>query len=102
MFKRNIKWTRNELIIDLDFYVAYNMFRLAGILQSIVGRVRNGTASNAHAVAMEDRVKPLADMGWQYTFKAWVIGRTISRYCAFHCPLLEIIQKMIDDSQKER
>ena len=35
------------------------MFRLAGILQGIVGRVRDGTASNEHAALMEDRVKPL-------------------------------------------
>ncbi len=30
---------------QLDFYFAYNAFRLAGILQGIVGRVRDGTAS---------------------------------------------------------
>ena len=50
----------------MDFYIAYNMFRLAGILQGIVGRVRDGTASNEHAALMEDRVKPLSDVGWLY------------------------------------
>jgi aminoglycoside phosphotransferase (APT) family kinase protein len=45
---------------DLNYYFAYNAFRLAGILQGIVGRVRDGTASNANAASNADRVKPLA------------------------------------------
>jgi len=60
-------------IDNLDYYIAYNMFRLAGILQGIVGRVRDGTASNAHAAAMADRVKPLSDMGWHYAQKAGAV-----------------------------
>ncbi|MEC8099253.1 MAG: phosphotransferase family protein, partial [Pseudomonadota bacterium] len=51
-----------------------NMFRLAGILQGIVGRVRDGTASNEHAALMEDRVKPLSDVGWFYAQKAGAVG----------------------------
>lgn len=62
--------TGRDGIENMDYYIAYNMFRLAGILQGIVGRVRDGTASNAHAAAMEDRVKPLSDMGWQFAQKA--------------------------------
>ena len=50
--------TGRDGIENMDYYIAYNMFRLAGILQGIVSRVRDGTASNAHAAAMEDRVKP--------------------------------------------
>ena len=40
-------------------YMAYNFFRLAGILQGIVGRVRDGTASsaNAEANAEDDKKK---------------------------------------------
>lgn len=45
---------------ELNYYFAYNAFRLVGILQGIVGRVRDGTASSAHAADMEKRVKPLA------------------------------------------
>jgi aminoglycoside phosphotransferase (APT) family kinase protein len=48
-----------------DFYLAYNMFRLAAILQGIVKRVAEGTASNTQAPATMERVRPLADMGWQ-------------------------------------
>ena len=38
-------------IPDLDFYLAYNFFRMAAIFQGIVGRVRDGTAANANAAA---------------------------------------------------
>lgn len=48
-----------------DFYLAYNMFRLAAILQGIVKRVADGTASNTQAPATIERVRPLAEMGWQ-------------------------------------
>jgi aminoglycoside phosphotransferase (APT) family kinase protein len=65
--------TGRDGIENMDFYIAYNMFRLAGILQGIVGRVRDGTASNAHAAAMADRVKPLSDMGWEYALKAGAV-----------------------------
>jgi len=47
-----------------DFYLAYNFFRLAAILQGIVGRVRDGTASNENAAAMATQVRPLAAAAW--------------------------------------
>ncbi len=50
--------------------MAYNFFRLAAILQGIVGRVRDGTASNSAAALMADQVKPLADAGWDFALKA--------------------------------
>jgi aminoglycoside phosphotransferase (APT) family kinase protein len=53
-------------IENLDFYFAYNSFRLAGICQGIVGRVRDGTAASPHAVAMGERVAPLADIAWKH------------------------------------
>ena len=65
--------TERDGIENMDFYISYNMFRLAGILQGIVGRVRDGTASNAHAAAMAERVKPLSDLGWQYAMKAGAV-----------------------------
>ncbi|WP_025898126.1 phosphotransferase family protein [Sneathiella glossodoripedis] len=48
-----------------DYYMAYNMFRLAAILQGIMGRVVDGTASSQHAVDMGKKAKPLAKKGWQ-------------------------------------
>ena len=50
---------------ELNYYFAYNAFRLAGICQGIVGRVRDGTASNANAAAMEERVPLLASFAHQ-------------------------------------
>ena len=42
------KVNRVNSINNWDFYMAYNMFRLAGILQGIMGRVVDGTATSAH------------------------------------------------------
>ena len=44
-------------------YSAYNFFRIAAILQGIVGRVRDGTATSAHAAARAEMVRPLAARG---------------------------------------
>jgi aminoglycoside phosphotransferase (APT) family kinase protein len=48
-----------------DFYMAYSMFRLAAIHQGILGRVKQGTASNAHAVELGAMAKPIAEQGWR-------------------------------------
>jgi aminoglycoside phosphotransferase (APT) family kinase protein len=45
---------------QLPVYLAYNFFRLAAILQGIVGRVRDGTATSENAAAMAPLVQPLA------------------------------------------
>ena len=41
--------TGRDGIADLDFYMAFNLFRLAGIVHGIKGRVVRGTAASAHA-----------------------------------------------------
>jgi aminoglycoside phosphotransferase (APT) family kinase protein len=53
----------------LPIYLAYNFFRLAAILQGIVGRVRDGTASNENAAAMALMVRPLAEKGWAFALE---------------------------------
>jgi aminoglycoside phosphotransferase (APT) family kinase protein len=50
---------------DWDFYIAFNMFRLAAILQGIMGRVREGTAASARALESGTRAKRLAEAGWR-------------------------------------
>lgn len=55
---------------DLDWFFSYNMFRLAGICQGIVGRVRDGTANSPQAAAMAERVPLLAKSAWVYAQKA--------------------------------
>jgi aminoglycoside phosphotransferase (APT) family kinase protein len=57
---------RQRGIPEKNFYLAFNFFRLAGILQGIAGRVRDGTAASAHASEAVKAVQPLADLGWQY------------------------------------
>ena len=59
-----------QLLQHWDFYLAYNMFRLAAILQGIVKRALDGTASNAEAASNAERVRPLASMGWQFAQRA--------------------------------
>lgn len=55
---------------DLDWYLAYNQFRIAAILQGIKKRVIDGTASSAQAEQMAQRVIPLAQAAWEYAKKA--------------------------------
>ncbi|MBI1251733.1 MAG: phosphotransferase [Alphaproteobacteria bacterium] len=62
--------TGRDGIPHLDWYFAYNSFRLAGILQGIVGRVRDGTAASAMAEANAERVLPLAHTAYHYARKA--------------------------------
>jgi aminoglycoside phosphotransferase (APT) family kinase protein len=53
-------------IADVDFYLAYNMFRIAGILQGIMKRVVDGTAASAQAAAAGARARMMAELGWTY------------------------------------
>jgi aminoglycoside phosphotransferase (APT) family kinase protein len=59
---------------DLDWFFSYNAFRLAGILQGIVGRVRDGTANSPHAAQQADRVISLAQASWKFAQKAGATG----------------------------
>jgi len=54
----------------MDWYFAYNLFRLAGIIQGIKKRVIDGTASSAHAKAMSDRVSPLVERAYEFALAA--------------------------------
>ena len=56
--------TGRDGIPDLDFYMAYNMFRLAGIIHGIRGRVVRGTAASAHAKKSAEGGELLADLAW--------------------------------------
>ncbi|HEX3429349.1 MAG TPA: phosphotransferase family protein [Rhizomicrobium sp.] len=62
--------TGRDGIPNLDYYAAYNFFRLAGILQGIVGRVRDGTAANENAAQSATAVRPLAERGWYFARRA--------------------------------
>jgi aminoglycoside phosphotransferase (APT) family kinase protein len=57
-------------IDNLDWYLAYNLFRLAAILQGIAGRVRDGTANSPQALANVARIPGLASLAWEYAVRA--------------------------------
>ncbi len=54
------------LMADWNFYLAYNLFRLASITQGIAKRVVDGTASSAQARATGSATRPLAQMAWTF------------------------------------
>ncbi|OSZ75255.1 phosphotransferase family protein [Hydrogenophaga sp. IBVHS1] len=55
-----------QLKADWNFYLAYNMFRLAAILQGIAKRVEAGTASSAQAVSSAAGARPMAELAWRF------------------------------------
>jgi aminoglycoside phosphotransferase (APT) family kinase protein len=61
--ERTGKTIRKE---DFSFYLAYNMFRLAGILQGIMKRYVDGTAASEQALKSGQAARPMAEMGWRY------------------------------------
>jgi len=58
--------TPEKLATDWNFYMAYNLFRIAAILQGIAKRVEDGTASSEQAKASGAGAKPMAEMAWQF------------------------------------
>ena len=54
----------------LPAYLAYNFFRIAAILQGIIGRVRDGTATSEFAPAKAEMIRPLADKAWEFAKQA--------------------------------
>jgi aminoglycoside phosphotransferase (APT) family kinase protein len=51
---------------DLSFYFAYNLFRLAGIVQGVAKRALDGNASSEKAASYGQMVAPLAGMAQQF------------------------------------
>jgi aminoglycoside phosphotransferase (APT) family kinase protein len=62
--------TPEALKADWSFYMAYNMFRIAAILQGIAKRVESGTASSAQAVASGAGARPMAELAWTFAQQA--------------------------------
>ena len=69
--KRYCERTRRAAIDPLvwDFYLAYNLFRIAAICQGIAKRVLDGTAASQHAQEAATKTVPLAQLGWQQAEK---------------------------------
>lgn len=55
---------------ELNWYFAYNLFRLVGIVQGIKKRIIDGNASSDKAEATVARLVPLAQAAWEFARKA--------------------------------
>ena len=55
---------------NLAFYKAYNLFRMAAIVQGIVGRALQGNAAADGAMEHAARVRPLAQAAWGFALEA--------------------------------
>jgi aminoglycoside phosphotransferase (APT) family kinase protein len=49
---------------EWSYYLAFNMFRLAGILQGVLARALQGNASSATALEAGRRARPLTEQAW--------------------------------------
>jgi aminoglycoside phosphotransferase (APT) family kinase protein len=57
--------TGRKQIPHFEFYLIFNMFRIAAILHGVLSRALQGNAASADAVAMGSRAKPVADVAWR-------------------------------------
>ena len=66
------RFTGRKEIPNFDFYMAFGMFRLVGILQGVAKRFLDGNASSANAAETGKRTRPMAEAGWAQALR--VIG----------------------------
>ncbi|CAN5360794.1 phosphotransferase [soil metagenome] len=59
-----------ESVPNLDFYVAFNLFRLAAIFHGIKARIARGTAASAHAHDMVAALPSIAALAWRQAQEA--------------------------------
>jgi len=59
--------TGRERIDDLDFYIAFNMFRFAAIIHGIKARMVRGTAASSHARDLVASLPQAAALAWAQT-----------------------------------
>ena len=57
--------TKMQLDSDWEFYIIFSLFKVAGICQGILGRVRDGTAASEFALQMGKRAIEYANLGWE-------------------------------------
>jgi aminoglycoside phosphotransferase (APT) family kinase protein len=50
---------------DWEYYMAYNMFRIAAIAQGVMARALQGNASSAEALETGRKARPLAELAWR-------------------------------------
>ena len=65
--------TGRDGIANLDFYIAFNLFRLSAIVHGIKGRIVRGTAASAHADKMAAGLDDLAELAWSQARRAGAV-----------------------------
>ncbi len=70
MLERYCVRTARDAPVALDWYFAFNLFRLASIVQGIKKRIVTGTAANARAQETAARLPALADAAWHFAGRA--------------------------------
>jgi len=68
--RRYCERTGRSGIEHWNFYLAYNLFRIAAILQGVYKRALEGMASADNALAAGANAKALAEIGWRYAQRA--------------------------------
>ncbi len=68
--RRYVERTGRAAIQNWNFYLAYNLFRIAAILQGVYKRATEGIASSNDAVKHGENARALADLGWRYAQRA--------------------------------
>ena len=63
--KKYLSRTKIQLDSDWEFYIIFSLFKVAGICQGILGRVRDGTAASEFALQMGKRAIEYANLGWE-------------------------------------
>ncbi|GMV57418.1 MAG: acyl-CoA dehydrogenase [Betaproteobacteria bacterium] len=68
--RRYCERTGRARIEHWNFYLAYNLFRIAAILQGVYKRYTEGLASSDNAKHAGANAKALAELGWKYAQQA--------------------------------
>ncbi|MDL1861592.1 phosphotransferase family protein [Betaproteobacteria bacterium PRO7] len=68
--RRYCERTGRAHIEHWNFYLAYNLFRIAAILQGVYKRYTEGLASSDNAKHAGANAKALAELGWKYAQQA--------------------------------
>jgi aminoglycoside phosphotransferase (APT) family kinase protein len=61
-----LRRTGLQAAADRRFYLAYNLFRTAGILQGIAKRAQEGTAADSRAADVGRSARAMAELGWRF------------------------------------
>ena len=68
--RRYCERTGRTRIEHWNFYLAYNLFRIAAILQGVYKRALEGMASADNALAAGANTRALAEIGWSFAVRA--------------------------------